>query len=224
MSDWKDACPGLLSNIHRILTVRFAFVCQQSDDFRPVLQQTFACTCFLYYNLCLCKSFKERAPEESASKVSHPIREAASPHLRVQRYAFSANWQNISRLFSKKDAFYAPIHYIYNTRAKEKKMGLMGLIFNGTQRHEDTKTQELRNSRTQKLKNSETQKLRNSKFLFSASLRLCVLRYRPHPWPLPLRGGERLRVGTRRCLTPPCLVTPPCLEKYFFVSLCLCVP
>ena len=139
MSDWKDACPGLLSNIHRILTVRFAFVCQQSDDFRPVLQQTFACTCFLYYNLCLCKSFKERAPEESASKVSHPIREAASPHLRVQRYAFSANWQNISRLFSKKDAFYAPIHYIYNTRAKEKKMGLMGLIFNGTQRHEDTK-------------------------------------------------------------------------------------
>ena len=100
---------------------------------------TFACTCFLYYNLCLCKSFKERAPEESALKVSHPIREAASPHLRVQRYAFSANWQNISRLFSKKDVFLPSIHYILYTREKEKKMGLMGLIFNGTQRHEDTK-------------------------------------------------------------------------------------
>ena len=136
----KDACPGLLIYI-LVGYWRFAsrsFV-NKTITFVDILYQTFACTCFLYYNLCLCKSFKERAPEESASKVSHPIREAASPHLRVQRYAFSTNWQNISRLFSKKDAFYAPIHYIYNTRAKEKKMGLMGLIFNGTQRHEDTK-------------------------------------------------------------------------------------
>jgi hypothetical protein len=29
--------------------------------------------------------------------------------------------------------------------------------------------------------------------------------YRPHPLPLPLRGGERLRVGTRRGQAPPCL-------------------
>ena len=126
LSDYKDACPGLL-NLYpcRILTVRFANanICSRSFVIRQTCTHkhfTFACTCFLYYNLCLCKSFKERAPEESALKVSHPIREAASPHLRVQRYAFSANWQNISRLFSKKDAFYAPIHYIYNTREETK--------------------------------------------------------------------------------------------------------
>ena len=106
-----------------------ANICSRSFVIRQTCAHehfTFACTCFLYYNLRLCKSFKERAPEESALKVSHPIREAASPHLRVQRYAFSANWQNISRLFSKKDAFYAPIHYIYNTReeTKEKRQPL----------------------------------------------------------------------------------------------------
>ena len=38
-----------------------------------VLYQTFAFlrTCFLYYNLCLCKSFKERALHESALKIGH---------------------------------------------------------------------------------------------------------------------------------------------------------
>ena len=39
--------------------------------------------------------------------------------------------------------------------------------------------------------------------------------------PHPCRGGVPVGRGgdrTRRCLTPPCL------EKYFFVSLCLCVP
>ena len=100
-----------------------ANICSRSFVIRQTCAHehfTFACTCFLYYNLCLCKSFKERAPEESASKVSHPIREAASPHLRVQRYAFSANRQNISRFFSKKDAFLPSIHYILYMRAREK--------------------------------------------------------------------------------------------------------
>jgi len=77
----------------------------------------------LYYNLCLCKSFKEHALKESASKVCHPVREAVISHLRVQRYAFSWNWQNISRLFSKKDAFSYCIHYILYTRAKENPCG-----------------------------------------------------------------------------------------------------
>ncbi|MBQ5936533.1 MAG: hypothetical protein IJL50_01680, partial [Bacteroidaceae bacterium] len=77
-----------------------------------------------------CKSFKERAPEESASKVGHPIGEAASPHLRVQRYAFSANWQNISRFFSKKDAFLPSIHYILYMREREE--GSYGIAPYGT--------------------------------------------------------------------------------------------
>ena len=37
-----------------------------------VILQTFARTCFLYYNLCLCKYFKEHAPEGARSKVQPP--------------------------------------------------------------------------------------------------------------------------------------------------------
>ena len=117
LSDIDGSLASLLARSRSFVNKTITFV--------AVLYQTFAFlrTCFLYYNLCLCKSFKERAPQESASKVGHPIREAASPHLRVQRYAFSANWQNISRFFSKKGAFLPSIHYILYMRAtvKERK-------------------------------------------------------------------------------------------------------
>ena len=52
-------------------------------------------------------------------KARPPPEEAASPHLRVQRYGFSANWQNFTRLFYEKKATFTTIHYIYNTRASE---------------------------------------------------------------------------------------------------------
>jgi len=125
----EDACPGLL-NLYpiRILTVRSRAL--KLARVRLSIKRQLPLTSYikrsLSYvlvscttNLCLCKSFKERAPEESASKVGHPIGEAASPHLRVQRYAFSANWQNISRFFLKKDAFLPSIHYILYMRATE---------------------------------------------------------------------------------------------------------
>ena len=119
MSDWKDACPGLLSNIHRILTVRFAFVCQQSDDFRPVLQQTFACTCFLYYNLCLCKSFKERALQESASKVNHLTKRRLHLICGCKGTLFLRTDKTFRDFFQKKMHF--PVLYIiYYIRAREK--------------------------------------------------------------------------------------------------------
>ena len=119
----NDACPGLLYlyPCERILTVRsqmqtFAHVRLPRGQTCAYEHFTFACTCFLYYNLCLCKSFKEHAPRGERNRSPTVPDGAVSPHLRVQRYAFSANWQNFLRLFSKKDASLPSIHYILYTR------------------------------------------------------------------------------------------------------------
>ena len=141
LSDCKDACPGLLSlsfsDIDGSLAspkARSRSFVNKTTTYVDVSYQTFAFlrTCFLYYNLCLCKSFKEHALRESASKVCHPVREAVISHLRVQRYAFSWNWQNFSRLFSKKDAFSYCIHYILYTRARGREgRGAMASLHTG---------------------------------------------------------------------------------------------
>ena len=67
-------------------------------------------TISVYVNL------SKNVPQPGRNRVPTVPDGAVSPHLRVQRYAFSRNWQNFHALFSEKDVFLPPIHYILYTR------------------------------------------------------------------------------------------------------------
>ena len=93
-----------------------------------------------------------------------------------------------------------------------------------TQRRRDFILMEHKDTKTQRLKNSETQKLRNSKFFI-----LCVFasqrsKIQTPPLTPPLEGRGAAARRDTEVPDPSVSLTPPCLEKYFFVSLCLCVP
>ncbi len=70
-------------------------------------------TISVYVNL------SKNVPQPGRNRVSTVPDGAVSPHLRVQRYAFSRNWQNFHALFSEKDVFLPPIHYILYTRERK---------------------------------------------------------------------------------------------------------
>ena len=111
LSDWNDACPGLL--IYILFGYwRFTF------DYLCCHRQS-PCTCFLYYNLCLCKSFKERAPKgaHQRSAVSRRRR-----HLLIcgcKGTLFPRTDKTLSNFFQKKMHF-CPLYIIYYTRARKK--------------------------------------------------------------------------------------------------------
>ena len=105
-----------ISILIRILTVRFAFVCQQNDDFRHALYQTSACTCFLYYNFCLCKSLKEHAPMERITALPIP-RGRSGLVCGCKGTAFPETGKTFAP-FIWKNSQDTIIHIIYNIRAR----------------------------------------------------------------------------------------------------------
>ena len=115
LSVCKDACPGLL-NLYpiRILTVR-----------SQMFIKTFACTCFLYYNLCLCKSFKERAPEGAHQRSATPYERRLHLICGCKGTLFPETGKTFRDFFQKKMKV-CLLYIIYYIRARRKRMGLIG--------------------------------------------------------------------------------------------------
>ena len=95
----------------RILTVR-------SWASRPLF-------CFLYYNLCLCKSLKEHAPERSASKVGLPCKRRPPLVCGCKGKAFSRTDKTFRTFFSQKNKR-GDIYIIYYICAGRKKKASPG--------------------------------------------------------------------------------------------------
>ena len=79
----------------------------------------FACTCFLYYNLCLCKSFKERA-HDGALPESTYIRKGVFVSFAGAKVQLFWKLPKHSASFFYKKAVFTLYTLLYNIRARER--------------------------------------------------------------------------------------------------------
>ena len=129
----NGAWPGLLFSILcRILTVR-----SQMQTFAHVRLPrqtcarehfTFACTCFLYYNLCLCKSFKEHAPKGGANEVRPSWRRRPPLFCGCKGTTIPETGKLLKHFFEKKMNLYS-IHIIYIIYARRYSLSFSPYLF-----------------------------------------------------------------------------------------------
>ena len=78
----------------------------------------FSCTSLLYYNLCLCKSFKELSPYNGSQCLEELSRGASLPVCDCKGRWIPWNTQVHRNLFFQKTANFMLLPYIYITRVR----------------------------------------------------------------------------------------------------------
>ena len=126
LSVFDDACPGLLNlypfgywRFARELKTRSRSFVNKTITYVAVLYRTFAFlrTCFLYYNLCLCKSFKERAPKGAHQRSATPSQRRRHLICGCKGTAFPETDKTLNNFFQKKMHF-SLLYIIYYIRAR----------------------------------------------------------------------------------------------------------